>query len=302
MEIHIARDGRRLGPFPLAEVQRMLNAGEASPADLAWTPGSENWVPLATLPGITLPEGQVPPSIPPAAAPPPFHQRAPIGMPTAGMLPSATPPTSGFAVASLVLGIISLVMMPIIASFPAIFFGHIARSDIRRSEGNLSGDGMALAGLITGYLGLAFWVLMFGVMAAMMFAVFTKVPGRLQGVMNNAQSDRAVENARLIAEACQSYAAEHNGSFPARLDDLVPKYLKDRSTFNCSISGHLERMGYTYVGGKNSDSPDKILLYSKSPNSAGKHAVARVDGSSQLEDLPAELQDVPLEPSPHPAR
>jgi hypothetical protein len=61
-------------------------------------------------------------------------------------LPAAQ--TNGFAVASMVLGIVWVFW---IGSLLAIVFGHVARSQIRRS-GIRSGNGMALAGLVLGYL------------------------------------------------------------------------------------------------------------------------------------------------------
>lgn len=61
--------------------------------------------------------------------------------------------TSGKAIASLICGIMSYVILPFFAAIPAIVLGHIALSDIKRSAGRLKGQGMALAGLIMGYLG-----------------------------------------------------------------------------------------------------------------------------------------------------
>lgn len=69
------------------------------------------------------------------------------------------PPTNQMAVISLVLGIVGIVMIPILASIPAIITGHVSRRQIReRGEG---GDGMALAGLICGYLGTFGWLALF---------------------------------------------------------------------------------------------------------------------------------------------
>jgi hypothetical protein len=65
---------------------------------------------------------------------------------------------SGMAIASLTLGIIGLVGgfctydVTAIASLLAIIFGHIALSQINKSGGMIGGKGMAIAGLIMGYL------------------------------------------------------------------------------------------------------------------------------------------------------
>jgi hypothetical protein len=61
----------------------------------------------------------------------------------------------------MVLGIASIVLcLSFLAGIPAIILGHISRSRIRKSMGRLQGEGMALTGLILGYVSLPF-VLMF---------------------------------------------------------------------------------------------------------------------------------------------
>lgn len=69
------------------------------------------------------------------------------------------PSNSGKAIASLVLGILWLGGL---GSILAVVFGVIARKEIKASGGALKGDGMALAGLILGIIGIAgavaYWV------------------------------------------------------------------------------------------------------------------------------------------------
>lgn len=77
------------------------------------------------------------------------------GLPAPGVAPVYTAPeTDGKATASLVLGILSL-FFSILTGIPAIILGHLSRSDVRKSSGRLTGEGMALAGLILGYLSIA---------------------------------------------------------------------------------------------------------------------------------------------------
>jgi Domain of unknown function (DUF4190) len=61
----------------------------------------------------------------------------------------------GKATASLVLGIFSLVCFGFLAGIPAVILGHIAKANIRRSGGRLTGDGKATAGLVMGYISIA---------------------------------------------------------------------------------------------------------------------------------------------------
>ena len=69
------------------------------------------------------------------------------------------PQTEGKATASLVLGILSLLCFGFLAGIPAIILGHISRSNIKKSNGRVGGGGMALAGLIMGYVSIAFSLL-----------------------------------------------------------------------------------------------------------------------------------------------
>lgn len=69
------------------------------------------------------------------------------------------PTTNGFAVASLVLGILGWTLLPFLGSVGAVIFGHMARSQIRRAASLQDGDGLAVAGLVLGWLSIVLWLL-----------------------------------------------------------------------------------------------------------------------------------------------
>ena len=70
------------------------------------------------------------------------------------------PRTSTTAVLSLVFGILSWCVLPLVGAIVAIVTGHVARGEIRRAPpGTLEGDGMAVAGLVLGWTNLALMVL-----------------------------------------------------------------------------------------------------------------------------------------------
>lgn len=71
------------------------------------------------------------------------------------MNPPATQKTSGLAITSLVLGIISLCCPVFLLPLAAVICGHIARGQIKKSQGAVGGGGVAMAGLILGYLSIA---------------------------------------------------------------------------------------------------------------------------------------------------
>ncbi len=58
--------------------------------------------------------------------------------------------TNTLAVVSLVTGIVSYLALPFIGAIVAIICGHLARKEIRAT--GEAGDGLALAGLVLGYL------------------------------------------------------------------------------------------------------------------------------------------------------
>ena len=61
--------------------------------------------------------------------------------------------TSGYAIASLVLGIVGLVAVPFVASILAIVFGGSARREIA-ADPSLKGGEYARAGVIVGWVGI----------------------------------------------------------------------------------------------------------------------------------------------------
>src|SRR5436853_127595 len=86
----------------------------------------------------------------------------------------ASSKNSGLAIASLVLGIagIALCFGPV-AGIPAVICGHVAKSKIRDSGGTISGSGLATAGLVTGYISIA-WIAVIGLLAAIAIPNFVK--------------------------------------------------------------------------------------------------------------------------------
>lgn len=72
------------------------------------------------------------------------------------VVPTYPPPvrvrTNGLAIASLVSGVLFLTAFGAVL---AVIFGHIALGQIKRSGGWQRGNGMAVAGLVLGYAGVA---------------------------------------------------------------------------------------------------------------------------------------------------
>jgi len=67
--------------------------------------------------------------------------------------------TNIWAIISLVSGILGWLGVFGLGGIVAVICGHIAKSQIRNSAGQMGGDGLATAGLVLGYLNIALAVL-----------------------------------------------------------------------------------------------------------------------------------------------
>jgi hypothetical protein len=96
------------------------------------------------------------------------------------------PQTSGMAVASLITGLFGI-------SPVAIILGHIALSQIKKSGGQLTGFGLALAGTILGYVGIAVILLLTAISVLFIGArAWKKGSDRAGCIMNTRNVQQAV--------------------------------------------------------------------------------------------------------------
>ncbi len=139
---YYAVGGQRQGPVSAPALAAQIQAGQLPATVQIWRGGMDNWVPANTVAEFRQ-----------VAAP-----SAPGAVPLAGQVVQAGTPAvqwqgeprnCGQAIAALVLGLIPCTCVP---SLLAIIFGHIALSKIDQSGGELKGRGMAIAGLVLGYL------------------------------------------------------------------------------------------------------------------------------------------------------
>jgi type IV pilus assembly protein PilA len=127
-------------------------------------------------------------SVPPGVAVPAFTPPAPGA------------PTSGKALASMITGIFGLLFFPI--AFAAIILGHISRSEIRKSNGQLKGDGMATAGLVMGYGA-------FAIIPFILIIAAIAIPNLLRARIA-ANEASAVANIRTLNTAEMAYQREYS--------------------------------------------------------------------------------------------
>jgi hypothetical protein len=106
---------------------------------------------------------------------PPFY---PYGAPHPPPAPPAPQGKSDSrAVAALVLGVLSVTCMGVFAGIPAIVLGAMSRKEIDRSQGTLTGRGMAAGGIVTGLFGTGLsLVLLVAVLAGVLEAAHPPEP------------------------------------------------------------------------------------------------------------------------------
>jgi hypothetical protein len=135
----------------------LVAAGTIRPGTLLWNETLTNWVPAIQLRPDLFGTSIVPPVLT-------ADQRRDIAYGGPGY-PAAVPPTDPMAITALVLGLISLFCFPLLG-IGAVICGHIARKRAGESSVPTSSGGLALAGLICGYLSLvvlAFIILVYGI-------------------------------------------------------------------------------------------------------------------------------------------
>ncbi len=120
--------------------------------------------------------------------------------------PPPLPKTPGLAVASLVLGISGLALcLGALAGVPAIICGHLAQAKIRRTGS--PGGGIAVAGLVLGYVSSVMMFFVFPMFAALAIPAFV-------GAEQKAHSAAMLNNARQIGSAMEAAGLIRVGTPP----------------------------------------------------------------------------------------
>ena len=93
----------------------------------------------------------------PAGAAAPYPSGAPATLPPGtpapvSYVPPSVPQTEPSAIISLVLGILSVTIFGILTGIPAVIVGNAARKKIRANPQQLTGEGLATAGIVTGWI------------------------------------------------------------------------------------------------------------------------------------------------------
>ena len=176
MEWYYSNNGQQAGPVSEEQLAELFRNGTVKPSDLVWNETMTEWTPIGKVDAFAVPAPELPTAAPPAPvdSPPTLSAAPPLAAAPGAYsshLGAAPQKTDGLAITSLVLGILSMICCGIVTGIPAVICGHIAIGRMKKDP-NLQGKGLAMAGLIIGYLGIVvsvfylIYVFAFGGMAA----------------------------------------------------------------------------------------------------------------------------------------
>jgi len=128
--------------------------------------------------------------------------------------------TSGFAITSFVLGLLSFIpMIGVILGILAIIFGFISMNNIRKEK--LGGKGFAIIGIIFGILGILFTILLYSFLFYMLFNS-DKMGGYLNQPRIEVTKEIMTQNAGIL-ELYKKAKGEYPDSL-SQLEDLNYTY------------------------------------------------------------------------------
>ena len=167
MDWFYAKHGKQEGPVTLAVLKAKFESGEIVETDLVWREGMAEWLGAGNVPELAAAEA-APTEVVPSngdsglgtpVGPQVVGGQQALTQPAAGLAAGAVPPTPGLAIASLVCGILAVVLsccgVGLFSGIAAVICGHIQMGRYKENPEVEIGKGLVTAGLITGYIGIA---------------------------------------------------------------------------------------------------------------------------------------------------
>jgi len=177
------------------------------------------------------------------------------------------PKTSGLAIASLVCGVLGFATC--ISSLPAVIMGHLAIRQIKNSSGKETGRGLAIGGLVTGYIVLAIFPI------AILAGLATPA---VINAKKMAEMTKETHEMKMMAPDFFDYHTAH-GKWPTSLEDLVDEGMVSSVELDELISAKADE-GSEWVYFPEAQygvTPAEILLMG--PEFGGKRPLLMTDGA-----------------------
>lgn len=121
--------------------------------------------------------------------------------------PVAAPTRKGLAIASLICGISALFCFPLVGTLLAIVLGLMAIRRARRSPAEFGGEGLAIAGMVTGGAGLVVSVALWAIFASMLLPALAKAKQKAEAI-------KCQNNLKQVSIASRIWALDHNDTLP----------------------------------------------------------------------------------------
>jgi hypothetical protein len=235
----IGADGKEYGPISAEQIRQWLAEGRVNWQTQIKSADATDWQTLATLPEFAAELATRP-----AVSPPSFPTSDPATK------------TSGLAIASLVLGVLGFCGVTAIVG---LILGIVALVKINRSQGRLTGNGFAIAGICVSGLMLLFAL----PLAAMLLPALAKAKER-------AQTINCVNNVKQLVLGVRVYAVDHNDMLPtaATWCDTIQNNVGAAKVFQCPADPGL-RCAFAYnrkLDGKrdNEINPQTVMIFESS--------------------------------------
>ncbi len=236
----IGADQKEYGPVTADQLREWIQTGRADAQTRVQVEGRTGWQTLAELPD--------------------FANALAAHSPAPPLPPAAAPKTSRMAMASLVLGVLGVVSCGV-TSLVGLVLGIVALVKINKSQGRLSGNGLAIAGIVVSGL----FVLLLPLFAGLLLPALAKAKAR-------AQTIQCVNNVKQLTLAAIIYANDNDGRLPdaAAWCELVQTNVGAATVFLCPAGTKTQRCHYAFNAALSSaelnrlESPARTVLFVES--------------------------------------
>jgi prepilin-type processing-associated H-X9-DG protein len=223
----IGADQKEYGPVSADQIRQWISQGRANAQTRVAPEGSTDWKSLAEFPELAeMLAGRATPMTADSTR-------------TAQAAAAGQPKTSGMAIWSLVLGILGFFCG--LTALPGLILGFISMGKIKRSNGTLGGEGIALAGTIVSGICLALSLIMVPIMAGMLLPALAQAKSK-------AQTINCVNNLKQIGLAIRIYATDNKDLFPAATNwcDAILTDVGSAQVFKCPSGNMNQRCHYAF--------------------------------------------------------